>query len=89
MSFGAVTVLDLLVDEADGLLYEVSRAVLDLGRAGIPRTPPIEGRLEVFTELEPRFGGGGLLSSEDTYLRFGPVFSGGITRGSDAALLAV
>ena len=89
MSVGAVAVLDFLVDETDGLLYEVSRVVPLFGRAGSPRTPPIEGKLEVCNELEPRGGGGELPSSEDTYLRFVLLLGGDMTRGSGAALLAM
>lgn len=86
VSVGAVAVLGFLVNEADGLL-EVSRGVLDFGRTGMPRTPPMEGKLAVFKELEPRCGGGGLPSSEDTYLRFVLLLRGDMTRVSGAPSL--
>ena len=71
-----------------GLLEEVSCAVWLFGLVGIPSTPPIEGRSEVFKELESR-GGGGLPSSEDMYLRFVLLLRGDVTGGSGTAVLAI
>ena len=49
----------------------------------------MEGRLEVFNELEPRCAGGGLPSSEDTYLRFVLLLRGDVTGGSGAPPLVL
>ena len=90
-SAGSVAVLNFFVDEAEGLLEEGSCAVWPFGRAGMPRTPPMDGRLNVFKELEPRCGGGGggLPSSEDTCLRFVLRLGGDVTRGSGAPPLVL
>ena len=42
----------------------------------------MEGRSEIFLELEPRYGAGGLPSSEDTYLRFDLRLGGDVTGGA-------
>ena len=91
MSAGSVAVLGFLVDEADGLLAEGSCALWPFGRAGMLRTPPIEGKLNVFKEPEPRCGGGrgGLPSSEDTCLRFDLLLRGDVTRDSGAPPLVL
>ena len=79
-----MAVLDFLVDEVAGSLEETLSVVRPLGLAGIPRTPPIEGKLNVFKLPDPRCGGGGggLPSSEDTCLRFDRLLGGDVTRGS-------
>lgn len=88
VSAGSAAVLGFLVDEADGLVDETLRVVRLLGLAGIPRTPPMEGRLKVFKEFEPRCGGGGggLPSSDDTCLRFVRLLGGDVIPGPGAVL---
>ena len=91
VSAGSVAALSFLVNEADALPEEGSCAVWLLGLAGMPSTPPIDGRLNVFKELEPRCGGGGggLPSSEDTCLRFDLLLGGDAIRGPGAALSVI